>query len=264
MMLFKFLASPVSLMIILYVFFLLIYCGKLFSKETNYRKITLSSTGWFSWKEIHTVEKQTLPSFFNGKSEKRTPEVYLRIRNSIMMKFHANPQLQLESKDLAQFSTGEVDARQEVLEFLDHWGLINFHPFPPAGQEDSKLEESQNISQDEEKVSLIEQLFKFEPVQSYIIPLPKTEDMKAPAPLPSLFPDPALVEDMIAAAEPSVEYHCNSCAVDCSRKRYHCRTQVGCFLFSCRSLFGLLYVSSPFVYMYLCIYKITSLITFHT
>ncbi|GJN23492.1 hypothetical protein PR202_gb11143 [Eleusine coracana subsp. coracana] len=171
------------------------------------------------------VEKQTLASFFNGKSEKRTPEVYLRIRNSIMMKFHANPQLQLESKDLAQLSTGEVDARQEVLDFLDHWGLINFHPFPPAGQEDSKLDESQNNPQDDDKVSLIEQLFKFESVQSYIIPLPKKEDMEAPAPLPSLFPDPVLVEDVIAAAEPSVEYHCNSCSVDCSRKRYHCRTQ---------------------------------------
>ncbi|CAD6214313.1 unnamed protein product [Miscanthus lutarioriparius] len=99
--------------------------------------------GWFSWKEIHPVEKQTLPSFFNGKSEKRTPE--------------------LESKDLAELSIGETDARQEVLEFLDHWGLINFHPFPPAGHEET--------------------------------------------------------------AEPSVEYHCNSCSVDCSQKRYHCRTQ---------------------------------------
>ncbi|KAL6637740.1 hypothetical protein ACP70R_025312 [Stipagrostis hirtigluma subsp. patula] len=181
--------------------------------------------GWFSWKEIHPVEKQTLPSFFNGKSEKRTPDIYLGIRNSIMMKFHANPQLQLDSKDLAELSIGEVDARQEVLEFLDHWGLINFHPFPPAGQEDNKTEESQNNSQDEEKASLIEKLFKFESVQSYIIPLPKKGDAEAPAPLPSLFPDPALVEDVVAAAEPSVEYHCNSCSVDCSRKRYHCRTQ---------------------------------------
>ncbi|XP_062212241.1 SWI/SNF complex subunit SWI3D-like isoform X2 [Phragmites australis] len=178
--------------------------------------------GWFSWKEIHPVEKQTLPSFFNGKSEKRTPEVYLGIRNSIMMKFHANPQLQLESKDLSQLSIGEVDARQEVLEFLDHWGLINFHPFPPGK---TKPEESQRNSHDEDKASLIEQLFKFEPVQSYMIPLPKKEDVEVPAPLPSLFPDPVLVEDVVAAAEPSVEYHCNSCSVDCSQKRYHCRTQ---------------------------------------
>ncbi|KAL6843471.1 hypothetical protein ACP4OV_026533 [Aristida adscensionis] len=181
--------------------------------------------GWFSWKEIHPVEKQTLPSFFNGKSEKRTPEIYLGIRNSIMMKFHANPQLQLESKDLTELSIGELDARQEVLDFLDHWGLINFHPFPPAGQEAIKPEESQNNSQDEDKASLIEKLFKFESVQSYMIPLPKKGDVEAPAPLPSLFPDPALVEDVVAAAEPSVEYHCNSCSVDCSRKRYHCRTQ---------------------------------------
>ncbi|VAI01815.1 unnamed protein product [Triticum turgidum subsp. durum] len=181
--------------------------------------------GWFSWKEIHQVEKQTLPSFFNGKSEKRTPEIYSGIRNSIMMKFHANPQLQLEPKDLAELSVGEVDARQEVFDFLDHWGLINFHPFPPAGLEESKPEESQSDSHNEEKASLIEKLFKFEPVQSYMIPLPNKGEGEIPVPLPTLLPDPVLVEDVIAAAEPSVEYHCNSCSVDCSGKRYHCRTQ---------------------------------------
>ncbi|KAG8062397.1 hypothetical protein GUJ93_ZPchr0003g17475 [Zizania palustris] len=181
--------------------------------------------GWFSWKEIHQVEKQMLPSFFNGKSEKRTPEIYLGIRNFIMMKFHANPQLQLEPKDLAELSIGEVEAQQEVLKFLDHWGLINFHPFLPAGQEESKPEEGNNNSQSDEKASLFEQLFKFESVQSYMIPLPKKEEVETPAPLPSLLPDPALVEDVISAAEPSVEYHCNSCSVDCSKKRYHCRTQ---------------------------------------
>ncbi|VAH94935.1 unnamed protein product [Triticum turgidum subsp. durum] len=181
--------------------------------------------GWFSWKEIHQVEKQTLPSFFNGKSEKRTPEIYSGIRNSIMMKFHANPQLQLEPKDLAELSVGEVDARQEVFDFLDHWGLINFHPFPPAGLEESKPEESQSDSRNEEKASLIEKLFKFEPVQSYMIPLPNKGEGEIPVPLPTLLPDPVLVEDVIAAAEPSVEYHCNSCSVDCSGKRYHCRTQ---------------------------------------
>jgi SWI/SNF related-matrix-associated actin-dependent regulator of chromatin subfamily C len=190
--------------------------------------ITLSSTGWFSWKEIHPVEKQTLPSFFNGKSEKRTPEVYLAVRNSIMMKFHANPQLQLESKDLAELSIGETDARQEILEFLDHWGLINFHPFPPDGHEESKPEETQDNSNDE-KASLIEQLFKFESVQSYMTPLPMKEDVRAPPPLPSLIPESVLIQDVVAAAEPSVEYHCNSCSVDCSRKRYHCRTQVWIF-----------------------------------
>ncbi|KAM0871531.1 hypothetical protein ACQ4PT_039336 [Festuca glaucescens] len=181
--------------------------------------------GWFSWKDIHPVEKQTLPSFFNGKSEKRTPEIYSGIRNSIVMKFHANPQLQLESKDLAEMSIGETDAQQEVFDFLDHWGLINFHPFPPAGIEESKPEESQSDSPNEEKASVIEKLFKFEPIQSYMIPLPKKGEVETPAPLPSFLPDPVLVEDVVAAAEPSVEYHCNSCSVDCSGKRYHCRTQ---------------------------------------
>uniref|UniRef100_A0A804P8J6 SWI/SNF complex subunit SWI3D n=1 Tax=Zea mays TaxID=4577 RepID=A0A804P8J6_MAIZE len=56
-------------------------------------------------------------------------------------------------------------------------------------------------------------------------PLPMKEDVRAPPPLPSLIPESVLIQDVVAAAEPSVEYHCNSCSVDCSRKRYHCRTQ---------------------------------------
>lgn len=167
--------------------------------------------------------------------------MYLAIRNTIMMKFHANPQLQLESKDLSELSIGEADARQEVLEFLDHWGLINFHPFPPIGPEESKAENQDNSH--DEKASLIEQLFKFESVQSYMMPLPK-KDVGAPPPLPSLFPDLVLVEDVVAAAEPSVEYHCNSCSVDCSRKRYHCRTQVWIFF-----LFNAVDPSEIFLYV---------------
>lgn len=188
-------------------------------------------TGWFSWRDIHPVEKQTLASFFNGKSERRTPEIYLGIRNFIMKKFHANPQVHLESKDLSELSNGEMDARLEVLEFLSHWGLVNFHPFPPAGQEGSKPVESKSNADTEDKTSLIEKLFQFETVQSYLVPVPNEAEVSAPAQVSSLLSEPNLAEDLITAAESSVEYHCNSCSVDCSRKRYHCRTQVRCFCF---------------------------------
>uniref|UniRef100_A0A0E0P4H1 SWIRM domain-containing protein n=1 Tax=Oryza rufipogon TaxID=4529 RepID=A0A0E0P4H1_ORYRU len=154
-----------------------------------------SFAGWFSWKEIHQIEKQALPSFFDGISLRRTPEIYLGIRNFIMKKFHSNPQMHLELKDLSELSDGEMDAQLKVLEFLSHWGLINFHPFPPAVQ------------------------------GSYLIPAPNQAEVTAPIHTPSLLSEPTLTEDSITQAESSVEYHCNSCSVDCSRKRYHCRTQ---------------------------------------
>ncbi|TVT97054.1 hypothetical protein EJB05_57721, partial [Eragrostis curvula] len=181
--------------------------------------------GWFSWKEIHPIEKQTLATFFDGKSEKRTPETYLGIRNFIMKKFHFNPQVHLGSKDLSELSIGEMDARLEVLEFLAYWGLVNFHPFPQNEQE-CKLVDSKNNADAEEKSSLVEKLYQFESVQSYLVPVPNKADIASPAQAVYLLSEPTLAEDVVTSAESSVEYHCNSCSVDCSRKRYHCRTQV--------------------------------------
>uniref|UniRef100_A0A0E0KM50 SWIRM domain-containing protein n=1 Tax=Oryza punctata TaxID=4537 RepID=A0A0E0KM50_ORYPU len=184
-----------------------------------------SFAGWFSWKEIHQIEKQALPSFFDGISLRRTPEIYLGIRNFIMKKFHSNPQMHLELKDLSELSDGEMDAKLKVLEFLSHWGLINFHPFPPAVQGVSELVESITNADTEEKISVVDKLFQFETVQSYLIPAPNQAEVTALIHTPSLLSEPTLAEDSITQAESSVEYHCNSCSVDCSRKRYHCRTQ---------------------------------------
>nr|ACN33227.1 unknown [Zea mays] len=181
--------------------------------------------GWFSWKEIHPIEKQMLATFFDGKSERRTPEIYLGIRNLIMNKFHCNPEVHLESKDLCELSVGEMDARLVILEFLAYWGLVNFHPFPSVVQE-HKLVESKSSAETAEGISQAEKLFQFETVHSYLVPVSKEAEAISPVQFTSLLPEPTLAEDAIGAAESSVEYHCNSCSVDCSRKRYHCRTQV--------------------------------------
>lgn len=165
-----------------------------------------------------------LATFFDGKSE-RTPKIYMGIRNLIMSKFHFNPEVHLESKDLTELSVGEMDARLEILEFLAHWGLVNFHPFPPMAQE-CKLVESKSSADTAEEISLIEKLFQFETVHSYLVPVPKKAEVVSPVKFTSLLSEPTRAEDAITTAESSVEYHCNSCSVDCSRKRYHCRTQV--------------------------------------
>ncbi|CAN6234209.1 unnamed protein product [Urochloa humidicola] len=166
-----------------------------------------------------------LATFFDGKTERRTPEIYLGIRNLIMRKFHFSPEVHLESKDLSELSIGEMDARLEILEFLAHWGLVNFHPFPPVAQE-CKLIESKSSADAAEEISLIEKLFQFETVHSYLVPVSKKPEVISPVQFTSFLPEPTLSEDAITAAESSVEYHCNSCSVDCSRKRYHCKTQV--------------------------------------
>lgn len=163
-----------------------------------------------------------LPSFFNGKSDSRTPEIYMEIRNSIMRKFHANPQTQLELKDVEEISIGDSETKQEVMEFLDHWGLINFHPFPPENPDVNNPDEGE-----EKGASLLDKLYQFETVQSCPRSVPKKVEVSAPAAMPHFLSESSIAEELVGPLGPSVEYHCNSCAADCSRKRYHCQKQVG-------------------------------------
>ncbi|KAM1030722.1 hypothetical protein ACFX2J_034354 [Malus domestica] len=179
-----------------------------------------SHCGWFSWTKVHSIEEQMLPSFFNGKSVTRTPDVYLEIRNCIMKKFNANPGTFIELKDLLELEVGEFDARQEIMEFLDHWGLINFHPFPPTGSSVASIDGDGVV----EKDSLVDKLYHFEALQSRSSVVPKT-NITTPTVLSGLFPDSAIAEELVRPEGPAVEYHCNSCSADCSRKRYHCQKQ---------------------------------------
>lgn len=188
-------------------------------------------SGWFSWTKIHPLEERSLPSFFNGKSQARTPDIYMQIRNWIMKRFHANPNTQIELKDLSELEVGDLDARQEVMEFLDYWGLINFHPFLSA---DSA---SAGVICDvlEKKDPLIDKLYHFEAIQyTPVIPKPHLTTPTMPS---RLFPDSAIAEELVKQEGPAVEYHCNSCSADCSRKRYHCQKQVVSPLYFSRKLY---------------------------
>lgn len=165
-----------------------------------------------------------LPSFFNDKTENRTPDIYMEMRNWIMKKFHSNPNVQIELKDLSELNVGDSDARQEVMEFLDYWGLINFHPFPSM----DSAAASTSDDGEAEKNSLLEKLYHFETLQ-LCPPVVQKTSLMTPAMTSGLFPEPTIAEELVKQEGPAVEmleYHCNSCSADCSRKRYHCQKQV--------------------------------------
>ncbi|XP_010526925.1 PREDICTED: SWI/SNF complex subunit SWI3D [Tarenaya hassleriana] len=176
--------------------------------------------GWFSWQKIHPLEERSLPSFFNGKSEGRTSEVYMEIRNWIMRKFHSNPNMQIELKDLTELEVGDSDAKEEVLEFLDFWGLINFHPFLPAESGSAAVDDDEV----EDKDSLLNSLYHFQAVEACPAPVLRP-NLTAQAIPSGLFPESMVSDDLMKQEGPEVEYHCNSCSADCSRKRYHCPKQ---------------------------------------
>ncbi|KAK6946220.1 SMARCC, C-terminal [Dillenia turbinata] len=179
--------------------------------------------GWFSWKKVHPIEEKTMVSFFNGKSETRTSEKYIEIRNWIMKKFHDDPNKPIELKDLAELPVGDSDAKQEVMEFLDYWGLINFHPFPSKHPAATSADEDKS-GEDENSASIIEKLFHFETIESCAPIVPKTS-LAAPTWASGLFSESAIAEELARPEDPNVDYHCNSCSADCSRKRYHCQKQ---------------------------------------
>ncbi|KAI3441309.1 uncharacterized protein J3R85_002585, partial [Psidium guajava] len=176
--------------------------------------------GWFSWTKAHPLEERALASFFNGKSESRTHSMYLEIRNKIMKKFRANPKSLIELKDLDDLEVGDLEARQEVFEFLDYWGLINFHPFLPS---DSSKTDADIIGIAKED-PMVEKLYRFEATQPCLPTAPRNNQAAPPMPC-GLFSESAIAEDLVKPEGPSVEYHCNSCSADCSRKRYHCQKQ---------------------------------------
>ncbi|XP_026394240.1 SWI/SNF complex subunit SWI3D-like isoform X2 [Papaver somniferum] len=175
--------------------------------------------GWFSWEKVHPLEEHALQSFFNGESEKRTPDSYMEIRNLIVKKFHEDPKASFDSKDLPELSAGELDDRQEVMAFLDHWGLINFKPFPLADAS-MALPDGDGATKTS---SLVEKLYHFEAVESRPWGSFKP-DLAAPVLPPRLYPESFIAEE-VRPEGPAVEYHCNSCSGDCSRKRYHCQKQ---------------------------------------
>ncbi|KAE8711726.1 organ-specific protein S2-like [Hibiscus syriacus] len=189
------------------------------SRDSN-AHVVPNHCGWFSWTKIHHLEESILPSFFNGKFPNHTPNLYMEIRNWIMKKFHANPSREIELKDLEDLEVGDLDARQEVLEFLDYWGLINFHPFPPICSAVCNDDGDGMAKKD----SLLEKLFHFEEIESRPQVVTRT-NVSTPSVPSGFLPESALTEDLMTPEEPSVEYHCNSCSADCSRKRYHCQKQ---------------------------------------
>ncbi|XWS54897.1 hypothetical protein CRYUN_Cryun10bG0129100 [Craigia yunnanensis] len=189
------------------------------SRDSN-SHVVPNHCGWFSWTTVHHLEERVLPSFFNGKSPMRTPDLYMEIRNWIMKKFHANPSTQIELKDLSNLEVGDLDARQEVLVFLNYWGLVNFHPFPPV---DSAVLNADGDGM-AKKDSLLEKLFHFEAIESRP-PVVSRPNLSTPSVASGFLPVSAIAEDLVRPEEPAVDYHCNSCSADCSRKRYHCQKQ---------------------------------------
>ncbi|KAL8456729.1 hypothetical protein ACS0TY_034830 [Phlomoides rotata] len=86
-----------------------------------------SYSSWFSWNNIHEVERFTLREFFDGTSVTRTPRIYKDYRDFIISKYREDPSRKLTFTDVRKSLVGDISVLIKVFSFLEKWGLINFN-----------------------------------------------------------------------------------------------------------------------------------------
>ncbi|KAK6939903.1 SANT/Myb domain [Dillenia turbinata] len=82
---------------------------------------------WFSPTTVHRLERQVVPHFFTGKSDKNTPEKYMECRNRIVAKYMESPEKRILISDCEKLVNGiDEEDLTRIVRFLDHWGIINY------------------------------------------------------------------------------------------------------------------------------------------
>ncbi|PIN23586.1 Chromatin remodeling factor subunit [Handroanthus impetiginosus] len=86
-----------------------------------------SHSSWFSWYNIHEVERFSLREFFDGSSVTRSPRIYKEYRDFIISKYREDPSRKLTFTEVRKSLVGDISLLLKVFTFLEKWGLINFN-----------------------------------------------------------------------------------------------------------------------------------------
>ncbi|KAJ3189614.1 hypothetical protein HK101_008845 [Irineochytrium annulatum] len=89
-------------------------------------------SSWFTFTDIHEIEKKALPEFFNNKNKSKTPQVYKDYRDFIVNTYRLNPTEYLTVTACRRNLAGDVCAIIRVHSFLETWGLINYQVDPDS------------------------------------------------------------------------------------------------------------------------------------
>ncbi|EGR31581.1 swi snf and rsc complex subunit ssr2, putative [Ichthyophthirius multifiliis] len=89
--------------------------------------------------KIHQIEKEALPEFFQGKPSK-TPEIYKKYRNFIIMLYRENPRNYITATACRKNLAGDVCSILRIHAFLEHWGIINFSCDPKQNSQSILLQ----------------------------------------------------------------------------------------------------------------------------
>jgi SWI/SNF complex subunit SWI3 len=89
-----------------------------------------SYSSWFDLSEIHDIERQSLPEFFQNLNKNKTPEIYIRYRNFMVNSYRLNPNDYLSFTSVRRNLIGDAGALLRIHKFLNKWGLINYQVNP--------------------------------------------------------------------------------------------------------------------------------------
>lgn len=85
-----------------------------------------SYASWFNVNRVHSIEKKSIPEFFNQRNSSKTPEVYKRYRAFMINTYRLHPTEYLTVTAVRRNLLGDVCAIMRVHQFLEKWGLINY------------------------------------------------------------------------------------------------------------------------------------------
>jgi hypothetical protein len=91
-----------------------------------------SYASWFSMDRINEIEKKSLPEFFNGRNQSKTPKTYVGYRDFMISTYRLNPLEYLSVTACRRHLVGDVGTIMRVHQFLDRWGLINYEVLAEA------------------------------------------------------------------------------------------------------------------------------------
>lgn len=110
------------------------------TSQTNIKRqfhtiVLPSYSSWFDIDKIHSIEKESLPEFFQNVNKNKTPEIYIRYRNFMVNSYRLNPNDYLSFTAVRRNLIGDAGALLRVHKFLNKWGLINYQVNPETRPE---------------------------------------------------------------------------------------------------------------------------------
>lgn len=85
-----------------------------------------SYSTWFDLGSVNTIEKESLPDFFDGNNKSKSPEIYTQYRNFMVNTYRVNPNEYLSFTAVRRNLVGDAGAVLRIFKFLNKWGLINY------------------------------------------------------------------------------------------------------------------------------------------